>query len=298
MRSGGPTLDSEGGDGGHTTRPQAGPGHEGDERGRRRRPSAAGRAASATRAPLPGPDSDDSASSANDRSRADWNRSSDAFSRQRRTMRSSAGGAACPLRASSGGSLDSTARHRVGRRRALERALAGAHLVEHAAEREQVGAGVHALPAHLLGRHVAGRAEHGAGVGDRGACRRRLLEPADATAWARPKSRILTRPSSVTNRFSGLMSRWMIPRRARRPARRRPARVVDRLAHGQRPGCEPLAQRRARQQLEHHVARPRRCGRSRGRPGCWDARARPPPALRARTREAPPGRRPSSTAGS
>ena len=31
-------------------------------------------------------------------------------------------------------------------------------------------------------------------------------------ACARPKSRILTRPSDVRNTFSGLRSRWTIPR--------------------------------------------------------------------------------------
>jgi len=42
---------------------------------------------------------------------------------------------------------------------AAERTLAGDHLVEHAAEREQIGALVHLLAAYLLRRHVAGRAE-------------------------------------------------------------------------------------------------------------------------------------------
>jgi len=48
---------------------------------------------------------------------------------------------------------------------ALERALARDHFVQHGAKREQVGARVHGLSAHLLGRHVPDRAHHGARVG-------------------------------------------------------------------------------------------------------------------------------------
>ena len=40
---------------------------------------------------------------------------------------------------------------------------AGRHLIEHGAERKQVGARVGELPARLLGRHVAHRAHRRAG---------------------------------------------------------------------------------------------------------------------------------------
>ena len=50
--------------------------------------------------------------------------------------------------------------HRLDRRIGVERAAAGEHLVEHDAEREDVGAVIDGLAAHLLGRHVAHRAEH------------------------------------------------------------------------------------------------------------------------------------------
>ena len=49
--------------------------------------------------------------------------------------------------------------HRVGGRVAFERSLPREHLVEHGAEREDVGALVRGLAAHLLGRHVGERAE-------------------------------------------------------------------------------------------------------------------------------------------
>ena len=56
-------------------------------------------------------------------------------------------------------------RHGLGGGLALERAAAGQHLVEHDAEREQVGAAVDGLAADLLGRHVADRAEHSSWIG-------------------------------------------------------------------------------------------------------------------------------------
>ena len=46
-----------------------------------------------------------------------------------------------------------------------EEALAGEHLVEHDAEREDVAAAVDGQPAHLLGRHVAELALEDAGLG-------------------------------------------------------------------------------------------------------------------------------------
>ena len=68
-------------------------------------------------------------------------------------------------------------RHRVGGGFSLEGPLAAQHLVEHGAERKDVGAMVDGQAAHLLGRHVAERPEHGAGVGlhvgDAGFLRRR-----------------------------------------------------------------------------------------------------------------------------
>ena len=53
------------------------------------------------------------------------------------------------------------------RRRPGEGPSGAQHLVEHPPERELVGAEVHRLSASLLGRHVAHRAQHRVGVGDR-----------------------------------------------------------------------------------------------------------------------------------
>ena len=55
-------------------------------------------------------------------------------------------------------------RERVGRRLAAKGAAPRQHLVEHGAEREDVGAVIHLLPAHLLRRHVADSPHHRAGV--------------------------------------------------------------------------------------------------------------------------------------
>ena len=59
---------------------------------------------------------------------------------------------------------------------AAERPLAGGHLVEHHAEREDVGAHVGRLPLDLLRRHVGDRAEQRPGADDRQRLRRALVD--------------------------------------------------------------------------------------------------------------------------
>ena len=84
----------------------------------------------------------------------------------------------------------------------------GQALEQHAAQREHVGAGRDvALAAHQLGRHVAGRADHRAGA--RQLARAALREPRDAEV---EHLEPLDRRRPGRNRFSGLMSRWMMPR--------------------------------------------------------------------------------------
>jgi hypothetical protein len=100
--------------------------------------------------------------------------------------------------------------HRVGSCRALERALAGHHLIEHRAEREDVRAVIGLETAHLLGRHVANRAEDDARDRLRGVVGSALMPASpgsDCVSFAKPKSRIFKRPSLVTKMFSGVRSR-------------------------------------------------------------------------------------------
>ena len=52
----------------------------------------------------------------------------------------------------------------------LERAASGEHFVKHGAEAENVGAWVDGFGSHLFGRHVSGRAKHGARLGERHGC--------------------------------------------------------------------------------------------------------------------------------
>ncbi len=97
-------------------------------------------------------------------SRADWNRSSALFSRQCETSRSSGAGTLRPVSTSGSRLFLQDRAHDVGRRVAVEGPVPRQQLVEHRAEREDVGAGVGVLPADLLGGHVADGAEHGSGL--------------------------------------------------------------------------------------------------------------------------------------
>ena len=92
------------------------------------------------------------------------------------------------------------------------------HLVEDRPEAEEVGPGIHRLAAYLLRRHVARRAQDRSRAGplpeggsvcpaSRAVCARTA-----STSLAMPKSRSLTCPSRVRKTFSGLTSRWMMPR--------------------------------------------------------------------------------------
>ena len=103
----------------------------------------------------------------NARSRADWKRSSGRFSRQCWRSRASAGENLSAERFDLRRLLAQDRRHRLDRRTVGEGASAGEHLVEHDAEREEVRAVIGRLAAHLLGGHVADRAEDRAGLGAR-----------------------------------------------------------------------------------------------------------------------------------
>jgi hypothetical protein len=97
---------------------------------------------------------------------------------------------------------------------ALKGRRAHEHLVDHDPQREDVRARIDRLAAHLLGRHVSNRTEQHATAGQLlysdgwlSGSMRRSSSPAGWTSLASPKSRILTRPSRVTNKFLGVRSR-------------------------------------------------------------------------------------------
>ena len=118
-----------------------------------------------------------------------WKRSSGSLARQVSTTRSSAGGViGCDAR----DRRRLVVHDRADEARlalAVERLLAGRHLVEHRAEREEVAARVRLAALELLGRHVLERAEDRAprvsvlaGVSDR---RQRRQAPTAARGGAR-----------------------------------------------------------------------------------------------------------------
>ena len=122
---------------------------------------------------------------------------------------------------------------------------AGRQLPGHHAEREDVGARVDVLPAQLLGRHVAWRAER-----DPVWVRRGSL----AAARARPKSRIFTRPSAHRMMFSGLKSRWTMPAAcAAASAAARSIKRGEQAIAGSGPRRELFAQRLAAHQLRDQI---------------------------------------------
>ena len=104
------------------------------------------------------------ASSAKSSSRAVGKRSSGRLARHRRDDALDARGQR-PARERRGRLVPQDGGLGLGDRPPGERALSGQHLVEQDAEGEEVGAVVHGKPAHLLGRHVADRAQHDVGRG-------------------------------------------------------------------------------------------------------------------------------------
>ena len=87
----------------------------------------------------------------------------------------------------------------------------GEHLVEHAAERVDVGAPVDRIAGDLLGRHVLGRAEDGEAA-QRALLLGRLAVASPRSApWRRRSRAASARPLDVRNRFCGLMSRCTRP---------------------------------------------------------------------------------------
>ena len=155
-----------------------------------------------------------------------------------------------------------------------ERRAAGQHLVEHAAERPDVGPLVDGLPARLLGAHVGGGAEDDALAVRADGDRRRLREIGDRPIRRRSPSPGRSRapsptPSGVILMLAGFRSRWMMPRSCAASSASAIWRaIVERLAQRQRararsarPACRPrparAPARARRRRLRGH--RWRRC---------------------------------------
>ncbi len=96
--------------------------------------------------------------------------------------------------------LSQNRRHRLGLGATAERVLSRQHLVKDRAKAEEVRAVVHGLAAHLLGRHVAHRAEDRARLGQERQVRLRPRRPPPASRASRGRSRGSSpgRPSSGT----------------------------------------------------------------------------------------------------
>ncbi len=128
---------------------------------------------------------------------------------------------------------------------------AGEGLVEHDAERPDVGAVVDVLvTAGLLGRHVERRAEHAAGAGERGGLAAGDLGvvgdlgDAEVEQLDHALAGLPSDPTLARKKLAGFMSRWMMPRLVRavepearlrhdaqREIRREGAEPLDELLH-------------------------------------------------------------------
>jgi hypothetical protein len=149
----------------------------------------------------------------------------------------------------------------------MEGPPAGQHLVEDDPEREEVGALIARLAAHLFGRHIADRAHHRSRIGharhaDGGVAtrRRRNLAPGET------KVENLAPLVACDEQVLGLEISVEDPAIVRRrQAAGELDGVVDDLPQRQRTLVEPLAQRLPFQQLHHRVRHARAAGFGRRR---------------------------------
>ena len=152
-------------------------------------------------------------------------------------------------------------RQHAGSGLALERALAGGHLVEHGAQSEDVAARVGFLAFHLLRRHVLKRSNDRALRGQRqvadwqpSGSGLKIERLTGVTALARPKS-ISLAPDLVSMMLPGFRSRWTTPLRW---ARSSPSAIsapdAEYLLQRERTFDQARTQRLAFQILHHQVA--------------------------------------------
>ena len=135
----------------------------------------------------------------------------------------------------------------------------GRHLVEHGAEREQIGARVQLFRPRLLRRHVGDRAQRRARTGQvllvhaSGRVAPTLPGSTNCAAgvtFASPKSRILACPRLVTKMLAGLMSRWTMPSAWAASSASAISMASDSSSLGlQRPARDAVLQRHAVQKL-------------------------------------------------
>ena len=148
--------------------------------------------------------------------------------------------------------------HRLDRRFAVEGAVAGEHLVEDRAQREEVGAGVGGETPHLLRRHVPIRADHHAGprLGERPRRRQLVAGALGADELGDPEVEDLGPP--VAGQEQVLRLEVAVDDAAlvrRRQAARHRGGDLRRPPRRQRPAGEPRPQGLALQQLGHQIRR-------------------------------------------
>jgi hypothetical protein len=150
-------------------------------------------------------------------------------------------------------------RHRLGARVAAEGAPARQHLVEHGAEREDVGAMVGDAAPHLLRRHVADRPQNRAGLGA-AFHRRRVRVAAVAQDGVLPRQAEVEDLQVPVAREEQVLGLQVAMHDALRVGRGQafgdlPA-VLRGLLGGERSGGEQLAQGLAVEQLHRRVVLP------------------------------------------
>ena len=158
-----------------------------------------------------------------------------------------------------GGLLAQDRRHRLRARLAREGPSARQHLVEHRPEREDVGARVGGLAAHLLGRHVADRSQDRARLRRARGGRRAGLAAVAPAAFPFREAEVEDLQPALPGdedvlRLQVAVDDPLVVRGGQGLGQLH--RVLHGLAHGQGARRQPLPQRLALEQLHDGVGRP------------------------------------------